>query len=345
MGMNIKGRSCLLISIMAIISLSSILVVRGEAGGIGTPFGKVIIENLTIGKTYSTSKASNLFLTVKNKSETETGLEMKVLKPLPGKKLPEGYEPIPDTSWIRLEKYSFKVASGKEAKTDVIISIPEIKEYKGKKFVVFILSRTTQGMMRLGLESMLVLGISESDHQATLSSKGLEPDSVNFLIEPESFSASQIELNKRYELGNLDGRSLRITNMGQKEFKDLPSWIKKLLKFFRIKWNPEKGRKYTISSIPVPEYLLSEGHEPLPDPSMLKFSQEKKFWFIKQGMEYKDKICVEINGKQTKEIKGYLELNEYPETDIYKGRKFVFAIKVEAGGAKRYVRGFIEILK
>ena len=29
-----------------------------------------------------------------------------------------------------------------------------------------------------------------------------------------------------------------------------------------IKWAPEIGHKYTVASIPVPDYLLKEGYEP-----------------------------------------------------------------------------------
>ena len=172
-----KTRAKLSICIVLIVSL--FCIGRTEAGGISTPFGKVVIENLDIGKTYSTSKLSNLFLRVRNNSETTIGLVMEILKPLPERKLPEGCEPIPDASWIRLEKYSFEIDPGEEARTDVFITIPEDEAHRGKKYVVYILSRTTQGMIRLALESTLILGVSESEHQSTLSTKGLEPDRID----------------------------------------------------------------------------------------------------------------------------------------------------------------------
>lgn len=169
-----------------LIFMSLFCIDKAAAGGISTPFGKVIVENLSIGKTYRTSKLSRLFLTVKNNSEATTGLEMEILKPSPGRKLPEGCEPIPDTSWIKLEKYDFVIDPGEEAKTDVMITIPDNEAYKGKKFVVFILSRTTRGMIRLALESTLILGISGSEEQSSLSTKGLASDSMNFLNGPAS---------------------------------------------------------------------------------------------------------------------------------------------------------------
>lgn len=173
----VKTRVKVCVLIFFIVSV--FFIGRTEAGGISTPFGKVVIENLEIGKTYSTSKLSNLFLTVKNNSEATIGLEMRVLEPLPEKKLPEGCEPIPDTSWIGLEKYSFQIEPGDEAGTDVFITIPENEAYRGKRYVVYILSRTTEGMIRLALESTLILGISGSEHQPSLSTGGLEPDGID----------------------------------------------------------------------------------------------------------------------------------------------------------------------
>ena len=157
---------------------------RVAAGGISTPFGKVIVENLSIGKTYRTSELSRILLTVKNNSEATTGLEMKILKPSPERKLPEGCEPIPDTSWIKLEQYDFVIDPGEEAKTDVVITIPDDEAYMGKKYVVFILSRTTRGMIRLALESTLILGISGSKNQSAIYSNSLASHRMSNLAKP-----------------------------------------------------------------------------------------------------------------------------------------------------------------
>jgi hypothetical protein len=328
---RIKMKSKIGISLAVIICLCCIG--RVEAGGISTPFGKVVIENLSIGKTYSTAKLSNTSLTVMNSSEGRIGLEMEIFKPLPGRELPEGCESIPDTSWIRLDKYAFSIAPGEEAGTNVNISIPENAAYKGKKYIVYILSRTTEGTIRMALESALILGISENAHQSTLSNRGTEPDSANFLVAPESFSAQGIALGKRYSIKELAGRALEINNMGEKKYTRLWAWVEWILKLFHISWEPETGRKYIVSSISVPEYLLREGYAPLPDEKFLKFKDKK----------VESKVIVEINGKAVKEVEGFVE---FPQgMNEYKGKKYVLVIQVESAGVKRYVRGFIETAK
>jgi hypothetical protein len=316
------------ISLAVIICLG--YIGRVEAGGISTPFGKVIVENLSIGKTYSIARLSNTSLAVKNSSEGRISLEMEIFKPEAGRELPLGCEPIPDTSWIRLDKYAFSIAPGEEAITNVSISIPENVAYKGKKYIVYILSRTTEGSIRMALESALILGISENAHQSTLSNKYIEPDSANFLVAPESFVAQGIELGKKYSLKKLAGRALEITNLGEKKYQRLWAWVENILKFFRINWEPETGRNYIVSSISVPDYLLRQGYAPLPDEKFLKFKAEK----------IESKINVKINGKTLKEVEGFIE---FPQgANEYKGKQYVLVVQVESAGVKRYVRGFIE---
>lgn len=327
----------------------SLIVIMGlfwigkvEAGGIGTNFGKVIVKNLEVGKTYSISKLSKFLLTVKNNSEGPTGLEIEILKPSPDdKRLIEGREPIPDTSWISLEKYAFNIPPGEEITTDVIVSIPENEAYRGKKYLVYILSRTTKGMIRLALQGRMTLEIAEDESKAGLSSKGLVDERMNFLVEPGRFLAQEVKVGERYSIKELAGRPFRITNMSDRRYGRLWAWVEKILRFFHIRVG-EIGRKYTISSIPVPEYLLKEGYEPLPEASFLKFKCVKKLWFRRPEIEYKSRVNVKINGKTSREIEGYIE---FPEGDEYKSKKYIVAIQIESGGAKRYVRGFVEMAK
>lgn len=144
-----------------------------EAAGLTTGFGEVTLENLEIGKTYTTKKALNLPLAVVNTGKT--ALDLKVEPVLPatpasaggapsegGKdsELKEGYEPIPSLSWIKLEKAEFReIKPNDSAVTDVIISIPNDKKYLGKKYQVFIWSHTVGGSIGIGLKSKLLLTI------------------------------------------------------------------------------------------------------------------------------------------------------------------------------------------
>ena len=132
----------------------------GFAGGLNTPFGEVLVENLSLGAEYSMEKGSKTPLVINNTSGIDVNLKIEVLVPQEGE-IKEGFEPIPDISWIKLSKTEFLVKPGEAAKTDVIISIPKDKKYMGKKYQVYIWSHTVGRAVGVGLKSRLLLTIEQ----------------------------------------------------------------------------------------------------------------------------------------------------------------------------------------
>ncbi|MDD5174142.1 MAG: hypothetical protein PHV48_04885 [Candidatus Omnitrophica bacterium] len=131
------------------------------AGGLRTGFGKVILENVPIGKAYSMRRDSKFPLVIKNESDERVNLKLEVLIPKEGE-VQQGYEPLPDIKWIMLENNSFTVDPNGEAETDVIIDIPDDNQYLGRKFHVFILSCTTGESLGIGLKSKLLFSVGEA---------------------------------------------------------------------------------------------------------------------------------------------------------------------------------------
>lgn len=128
------------------------------AGGLSTTFGEVLVENLPLGKTYSMEKEGKLPLIITNTSREKVSLKIEVLSPQEGE-LKEDFEPIPDIDWIRLSQREFVVDPGRSARTDVVISVPDDKEYLGKKYQVFIWSHTVGRTIGVGLKSKLLFTI------------------------------------------------------------------------------------------------------------------------------------------------------------------------------------------
>lgn len=133
------------------------------AGGLSSRFVQVRLKDLKPGETYSVAKESGKHLIVKNTTEKITvdlGIDLEV----PSEDmLLSGYEPIPDTSWIKVEKDHFKkVGPGGSAKTDLLISIPKDDRYYKKRYQAFIYSHTEgAGMMRAGIMSRLLIETGE----------------------------------------------------------------------------------------------------------------------------------------------------------------------------------------
>ena len=146
--------------IVSIILSTSLLV---YAGGLSTTFVQVKLENIEPGKTYSTKELKNRTLVVRNTTEnikTDIGIEPEI--PV-SYNLAKGYEPIPDLSWIKVQKSYFKnVAPGGSAETDILITIPNNPKYYGKKYQVYIYSHTAGAeTFRMGLMSRLLIHTAE----------------------------------------------------------------------------------------------------------------------------------------------------------------------------------------
>lgn len=151
----------------AILLLSSSVA---NAGGLSTKFVEVTLENLELGKIYSVKEKTGKTLVIKNTTEDKTvDIAMEPEAPV-DYNLVEGYEPIPDISWVVIEKsYFTDVGPGKEAETDILISIPDDEALYGKKYQVYIYSHTagTAATFRMGLMSRLFLHISEKPSAAS----------------------------------------------------------------------------------------------------------------------------------------------------------------------------------
>ncbi len=146
---------------MAIITLSALAVcASAEASGLRTTFSEVALQNLEIGRTYNTKEAAGLPLVIENTGDGSVDLAIEVIAP-GAEELKGGYEPIPDISWIILEKKSFSgVEPGGKAETDVMITIPDNTSYHGKKYQVYIWTHSVGLSVGVGLKSKLLLSIT-----------------------------------------------------------------------------------------------------------------------------------------------------------------------------------------
>ena len=138
-----------------------------HAAGLSTGFSEVTLEDLEIGKAYSTKEVALLPLVVVNTGEESVDLKVEVLQSqVP--ELKEGYMPLPALSWIKLEKADFlNIKPNETAITDIIVSIPNDEKYLGKQYQVFIWSHTTGTKIGVGLKSKLLLKIVKDKYNKT----------------------------------------------------------------------------------------------------------------------------------------------------------------------------------
>jgi len=141
-----------------------VIVLPIFCGGLSTPYGEIKVENIVPGETVSITGIANKPFTVKNNSDYPVRLKIDVVIPQETELKP-GYVAVPDVSWIKLEKDTFDLASGEEASTQVILNVPNKKKFYGKKYQVYLWSRTVpseSGMsIAVGLKSRFLLDTVE----------------------------------------------------------------------------------------------------------------------------------------------------------------------------------------
>lgn len=128
--------------------------------GISTPYGEVVVENIVPGEDVSITGIANKPFSVKNNSENRVRIKIDVVVPQETELKP-GYVALPDSSWIKLDKDTFDLEAGEEAITQVVLQVPNKKKFYGKKYQVYLWSRTLpkeSGMsISVGLKSRFLL--------------------------------------------------------------------------------------------------------------------------------------------------------------------------------------------
>ena len=146
-------------SLILFLSIIVILSNIAFAGGLSTTLTEVKIEGAKPDVIYSIKEQAGKPLIVKNTTETRSvDIAIEAEKPVDYNLVP-GYEPIPDLSWVVIEKNYFEnVMPGESAETDIMIKIPDDEKYSEKKYQVYIYSHTAgKDMMRMGLMSRILI--------------------------------------------------------------------------------------------------------------------------------------------------------------------------------------------
>ena len=285
----------LLLSILTAVVMAT-FVSPCEGGALFTRMGEVRIDNIRLGRTFSMSEALNMPFKVTNASAFRTELKMEIIIPvLEDKDLRPGYEPLPDASWVKLSRDFFILEPGAEAVTDVVFTVPKKKEYFGKKYQFYIVSRITRGItnVNVAVVSRFLLNVITKEGMKMLRGKKpparMEPvANLNFSLLPWEVFLKGAKPGRLIDILKETGNQLKIVNPNDQE-------LKFLLKCMTV-------RKAGVS--------LKRGYEDCPAPSFLNFSETE---FV-------------VPPNSIKKVKMFLK---FPKHDEYFGKRYMFIIVLE----------------
>lgn len=279
---------------MVVMMLCGLMVPpRVHAGGIAAQFADVVLSKLEPGGVYNLRALRGLTFTVLNNYEATRDFTVLTRQPS-STQLEEGYEPIPDPSWVKVVPNSFRLAHREDVRCTIIISIPDDEQYRGRHFQVGLLATVKPDPFAKGVSF-----ISQVEYRLRFS-VGIEaPKTIlaqekkerflmlNYRLEPESLYVREVEIGKQIKLGKRGIPALKVINLGPEKV------------ILRIKSVPCEKR-----------FGLASGYEPTPNPDLLKCTKD----------------AIKVKSNQIIDIPLVLKVPDEPE---YLGKKYAFIIVAE----------------
>ncbi len=215
---------------------------RTHALGLRSSFKELTLEGLEPGR------ARKARLRVENTGGEEVDVEMRLEKPRDAE-LKDGYEPLPDPSWVRLTAPRRVLKAGGAGGGEAVVAVPAGEDRRGKRWQVQWVSagKSPEGL-RLELRSSLLLKTAGPPGPRRAPSGPGEREAP-FAVLPQSGRASDVALGRTVDLRREHGVALKLSNLGSRK---------------------EKFKIAVVES--PPEELLAEESPPGPDPAFLRLS-------------------------------------------------------------------------
>jgi len=182
-------------------------------------YGEVLVENLQIGGRYSMTQLVNLPLEVANQSDEPIQVALSVLVP-PPKNLKKGFELIPDPGWVKLGQSEVDIPARGTIKTDVVISIPDKKEYLGRKFQVNIEAKTKPSVtsmvnIALAVQGRLLFSISPVKQAGSVATE--RNVHLDFTFQPGRIVMHDVPLGKKVAVMTPEQMPVQIKNSSREK--------------------------------------------------------------------------------------------------------------------------------
>lgn len=191
------------------------LSAEAKTSGLRTNYSKVAVANLPIGQTVSMIQIANAPIVVGNNYAIPIFIKARTEKPSKAK---DGYEPIPDSSWVTIEPDGATLAAGAASQLDVKISLPNDETLFGRKYFchIVLLTEGDPNMtgVRFGTQitGLFMFSVAPARNEEGLDAALKNPSNAAFELTPPVVILNNIvpgqklkvltELKKKVELTN-----------------------------------------------------------------------------------------------------------------------------------------------
>lgn len=279
------------------LSITLLMAQPGWSLGIAMRFVDVTLENVEPGLSVNLREKSNLPLVVINQ-DTDNSVEIVIEAVAPkDNEMKDGYEPIPDPTWVRTIPNRFRLGPGASASSDVLINIPNDPKLVGHHYEVIVWVHTDQKnralaqggvVFQAGLRSRFRLSIGTmgpASLQREKALKKLATINTNFSVGPDNLYIQEVPLGKTIDLKVERKQSLKVVNQADEDVS---------LKF--------------VSASADPNVQPESGYTYAADPKWLTLTP----------------TSMNVDGNSIKEIKLQLNIPDKPEN---RGKNLFFLVQ------------------
>jgi hypothetical protein len=250
-------------------------------------FVDVTLENVELGASFNLRVIRNLPLIVINQDD-QNDADIAVETRVPDlKEMKEGYEPIPDPSWIRAVPDRFHLGPKASASADVVVDVPNDPKLMGHHYEAIVWVHTVAKnkvlsgggvMFQAGLRSRFRMSIGTmgpASLQREKALKKLATINTNFSINPDNLFVQNVALGTVVDLKTVKNASLKAVNQSDDpvklklvsveadqnitpqsgyEYAPDPQWLTLAPKVLNVPGNSIKEAKLSVNIPNKPEF-------------------------------------------------------------------------------------------
>lgn len=188
--------------------------------GLKTNYSKVAVANLPIGQTVSMTQIANAPMIIGNNHEIPVYIQIHTEIPPKPK---DGYEPIPDASWVAVEPNGITLPANASAPVDVKITIPNDEKLFGKKYLCHIIIHTegdpNYSAVRFGTQitGQLMFSIAPEQNVEALDAALKNPADADFEIVPPAVIVENVKPGQKLKVLSETKKKIELINHSKKK--------------------------------------------------------------------------------------------------------------------------------
>lgn len=168
-------------------------------------FSDIEVDNVQPGLPISLLQKAGFTLGVNNVDTLSANMCLEVVAPNLSQ-LKEGYEPIPDVTWIKFDRESCWVKPNQTENFNMIVYVPYNEKLFGKKYEAILMVYTVEGVLKINLKTKVLISITAERYKAETVQQKIEADQTHnqvIMINPKIVSSTEVNLKKNFDLSKL----------------------------------------------------------------------------------------------------------------------------------------------